>query len=59
MAKSKIESELKDLIDTVMISCNPPEDCRDPVVLKKYMAGCLTQAEKASKALPQEYPNDR
>ena len=58
MAKSKIETELKDLIDTVMICCNPPDDCNNPVVLKAYMAGCFAQAEYASKALPKEYPQE-
>lgn len=29
------------LNETVAISCSPPSDCNDPVVLKKYMKACL------------------
>ena len=38
--------ELKALRDTVQISCNPPDDCNDPVVLKTYMKGCFDEAMK-------------
>ncbi len=36
--------DLEALRDTVQISCNPPKDCNDPVVLKKYMKGCFDEA---------------
>lgn len=29
------------LNETVAISCTPPSDCNDPMVLKKYMKACL------------------
>lgn len=48
---SKIEKELRDLIATVEIGCNPPDDCNDPEVLKTYMKGCLEQAQKAYEVL--------
>ncbi|HDZ27258.1 hypothetical protein LCGC14_1134240 [marine sediment metagenome] len=38
--------EFEALRDTVQISCNPPDDCNDPVVLKKYMKGCFDEAMK-------------
>ena len=38
--------ELEKLRDTVSISCNPPKDCNDPKVLKKYMKGCFDEAQK-------------
>lgn len=38
--------DLKALRDTVSISCNPPEDCNDPKVLKTYMKGCFDEASK-------------
>lgn len=37
---------LEALRDTVSISCNPPKDCNDPKVLKKYMKGCFDEANK-------------
>ncbi len=42
---------LEDLRTTVLIACNPPDDCNDPKVLKTYMKACF---EKASEG---EYPN--
>ena len=38
--------KLKDLVDTVLISCNPPEDCNDVDVLKTYMKACLDKANE-------------
>lgn len=38
--------KLKNLRDTVSISCNPPADCNDPKVLKTYMKACFDEAEK-------------
>ena len=45
-----IEQALSDLIATVEIACNPPDKCNDPEVLKKYMKGCLEQAQTARRA---------
>ena len=39
-------SKYKDLIDTVLIACNPPDDCNDPVVLKTYMKACFDKASE-------------
>lgn len=36
--------ELEALKDTVQINCSPPDDCNDPVVLKKYMKACFEEA---------------
>ena len=36
----------KELKDTVQISCNPPDDCNDPKVLKTYMKACFEQSQK-------------
>ncbi len=44
LAASK--EQYKDLHDTVQISCNPPDDCNDPKVLKTYMKACFEQAQK-------------
>ena len=46
--KKRAESaeELEALRDTVSINCNPPDDCKDPVVLKIYMKACFDEAEK-------------
>ncbi len=41
-----IIDKLEALRDTVQISCNPPKDCNDPVVLKTYMKGCFDEAMK-------------
>ena len=41
-----LEKKYKDLNDTVQISCNPPDDCNDPVVLKTYMKACFDEAQK-------------
>ena len=38
--------ELEALRDTVSINCNPPDHCKDPVVLKTYMKACFDEAEK-------------
>ena len=38
--------KLKELVDTVLISCNPPEDCNDVDVLKTYMKACLDKANE-------------
>lgn len=45
-----IEKELRDLIATVEMACNPPTACNDPEILKTYMKGCLVQAQKAYRA---------
>lgn len=42
----KAIDKLEALRDTVQISCNPPKDCNDPVVLKTYMKGCFDEAMK-------------
>lgn len=42
----KENEELKALKDCVAISCNPPEDCNDPKVLKAYMKACFDLANK-------------
>ena len=39
-------NELKELVDTVLISCNPPDSCNDTKVLKTYMKACHDQATK-------------
>lgn len=36
----------KELRDTVLISCNPPDDCGDPEVLKRYMKACYEKAKE-------------
>ena len=42
----QLQAELKDLRNTVQLSCNPPDDCNDPVVLKTYMKACYEKAKK-------------
>ncbi len=37
---------LQKLWVTVNLSCNPPDDCNDPVVLKRYMEACMKVANK-------------
>lgn len=32
------------LRETVLLTCNPPDDCNDPVVLKEYMKACFEKA---------------
>lgn len=32
------------LRETVLLACNPPDDCNDPVVLKEYMKACFEKA---------------
>ena len=44
---ASIETELKELIETVLVACHPPECCNDPEVLKTYMRGCFDRAELA------------
>ena len=34
------------LSNAVQLSCNPPDDCNDPVVLKTYMKACFGLAMK-------------
>jgi len=43
-AQAKRIAELEELKRTVQISCNPPKDCNDPVVLKTYMKACYDTA---------------
>ena len=40
------KEQYKELKDTVQISCNPPDDCNDPKVLKTYMKACFEQSQK-------------
>lgn len=47
--KLLLQAELKDLRDTVQLSCTVPDSCNDPVVLKKYMKICLDEANKEAK----------
>ncbi len=37
---------LQQLWVTVNLSCSPPEDCNDPVILKKYMKACIDKADE-------------
>ena len=39
-----LEEKLKDLADIVCVSCNPPESCNEPDVLKEYMRACFDNA---------------
>ncbi len=38
--------EYTELRNIVQISCNPPNDCNDPKVLKTYMKACFDLAMK-------------
>ena len=42
-------AELEELVSTVQINCNPPDDCNDPKVLKTYMKACFDLAMKLQK----------
>ncbi len=42
-----VENKYETLSDTVQISCDPPDDCNDPVVLKINMKGCLDALKDA------------
>ena len=35
-----------DLRQTVLMSCNPPDDCDHPAVLKRYMKACFDKASE-------------
>jgi len=37
---------LRKLQETVLLTCNPPDDCNDVEVLKTYMLACFTIAMK-------------
>lgn len=37
---------LEALRDTISVSCNPPDNCNDPAVLKIYMKACFDEASK-------------
>ncbi len=37
---------LQQLWVTVNFSCNPPEDCNDPKILKTYMKACVKKADE-------------
>lgn len=37
---------LQQLWVTVNLSCNPPDDCDDPTVLKEYMRACMKKADE-------------
>lgn len=58
MQKSKITPKklkrLKDLRDTVLLTCNPPDDCDDPVVLKTYMKACFDKATDQGEAMSEK-----
>ncbi len=41
--------QLEIIKNAVLLGCDPPDDCNDPVVLKNYMKGCFEQANR-------EYP---
>jgi len=41
--------DLTELLETVSISCAPPDYCNDPAVLKKYMKACFEKAEEIVK----------
>ena len=43
--QEQTEERYKNLRNTVLISCNPPEDCNDPKVLKTYMKACYNIAK--------------
>lgn len=37
---------LQQLWVTVNLSCDPPKDCNDPVILKRYMKACMKKADE-------------
>ena len=37
---------LQQLWVTVNLSCTPPDDCNDPVILKRYMKACIVKADE-------------
>ncbi len=41
----ELEADLQDLRTTVLLCCNPPDDCNDIGVLKKYMKNCYDKAD--------------
>ena len=38
--------KLQSLWVTVNLSCNPPDDCNDPKILKEYMKECIAKANE-------------
>ncbi len=38
--------KLQSLWVTVNLSCNPPDDCNDPKILKEYMRACTAKADE-------------
>ena len=45
---AELEKAYKALSDIVQIHCDPPDDCKDPVVLKTYMKACYKEAMKVN-----------
>ena len=42
----KLKEQYTNLSNIVQLSCDPPDDCNDPKVLKKYMKACFDEAIK-------------
>ena len=51
-----VKKALEELIDTVMIYCNPPRSCNNPKILKNYMEGCREKAEELHKKFIEAKP---